>query len=388
MTARLAAFDHLLAISDDAGTFEHAEGRTPRLEHGYCTDDMARVLIVVCREPDPDRDVALLGRTAFRFLTAAQGVTGAVRNRRAVGGRWRGRRGVEDCWGRSVWAFGTAANRAPESWMRESALSYFERSAALRSPWPRAMAFAALGAAEVLAVVPGHRGARDLLADVVTTIGSPGPDAGWPWPEPRLAYANAVLAEALIVAGDGLGRPHVLETGLTMLRWLLDRESSNGHLSPTPVGGAGPADATGGFDQQPIEVAAVADACTRAATVTGDGAWVRGVDLAVRWFAGENDIGQPMFDPTSGGGCDGLHDDRANRNEGAESTIALISTLQHARRLGTEPSEAVLPSRICGRCRQLFDGDPSLHPLALAEWWACPACRVALGIDQPKVAAR
>ena len=68
------------------------------------------------------------------------------------------------------------------------------------------MAFAALGAAEVLAVDPGHDRARALLADAVTTIGPLGADADWPWPEPRLTYANAALPEALIAAGD-LPRP-------------------------------------------------------------------------------------------------------------------------------------------------------------------------------------
>ena len=182
-----------------------------------------------------------------------------------------GRRGVEDCWGRSVWAFGTAARRAPDEAMRQSAMSYFDRGAQQRSPWPRAMAFAALGAAEVLAVDPRHD-TRPRLADRHRHDHRPGrrPTPGWPWPEPRLSYANAVLPDALIAAGDLLARPDVVEDGLTMLRWLLARETVDGHLSPTPVGGAGPDDRAPAFDQQPIEVAAMADACARAAAVTGD----------------------------------------------------------------------------------------------------------------------
>ena len=86
--------------------------------------------------------------------------------------------------------------------MRQSALAYFDHGAEQRSPWRRAMAFAGLGAAEVLDVDPRHGRARDLLADAVTTIGPLGADPRWPWPEPRLAYANAVLPEALIAAGQ------------------------------------------------------------------------------------------------------------------------------------------------------------------------------------------
>jgi hypothetical protein len=197
------------------------------------------------------------------------------------------------------------------------------------------MAFAALGAAEVLDVEPQHPGARQLLADAITTIGPLGDDADWPWPEARLSYANAVLPEALLAAGGILERPDVVEDSLTLLRWLLARETIGGHLSPTPAGGAGPNDDRPRFDQQPIEVAAMADACARAVAVTGDVAWQHGVELAIDWFAGDNDAGVPMWDPLTAGGYDGLEATGPNLNQGAESTLALISTRQHAHLLAS-----------------------------------------------------
>jgi hypothetical protein len=336
MIVPVPSFDHLVSMSDGIGTFEHADHTAPRREEGYCTDDMARLLVAVAREPRPGRETTELGRTAFRFVADAQGVTGRIRNRRAAGGRWSGRRGVEDCWGRSVWAFGTAVRHAPEVWMRQSATSHFGRGVAQRSPWRRAMAFAALGAADVLAVDPRHDRARALLADTVATIGPIGTDASWPWPEPRLSYANAVLPDALLAAGAQLGRFDVVEDGLTLLRWLLARETVDGHLSPTPVGGAGPHDRAPAFDQQPIEVAALADACARAVAVTGDSGWLAGLDLAVGWFLGINDVGAVMWDGRTGGGYDGLEIAGPNLNQGTESTLALISTLQHARNLAAQ----------------------------------------------------
>ena len=327
------SFDHILALSDHIGMFEHADHTAPRREHGYCTDDVARLLIVIAREPEPSQAVLDLGRTALRFLAEAQGVDGKIRNRRTATGRWHGEWTVDDCWGRSLWAFGTAVRQPRGRRMHQSALAYFERGSLSRSPWPRSMAFAALGAAEVLSVQPDHNSARLLLADAVATIGPLAQDPHWPWPEPRLSYANAALPDALIAAGHLLDRPNVVEDGLTLLRWLLDRETVDGHLSATPVGGAGPEDTAPAFDQQPIEVAAMADACHRAALVTGDAEWLTGVDMAVRWFAGDNDAFAPMWDPDSGGGYDGLHAWGPNLNQGAESTLALVSTLQHARRL-------------------------------------------------------
>lgn len=329
--ALLPAWRHVLTMSDSIGMFEHADHAEPRRGEGYCTDDVARLLIAIVREPNPGRELSELARVSSRFLVDAQGVTGRVRNRRSADGRWHGRRGVEDCWGRSVWAFGTAAHIAPDQGMRDSAMSYFGHAAGQRSPHRRAMAFAAIGAAEVLAAVPRQPQARRLLADAIVTIGPLGADRSWPWPEARLSYANAAIAEALIVGGRELARDDVLADGLTLLGWLLDRQTIDDHLSPVPVGGAGPDDVAPGFDQQPIEVAALADACVRAETVTGDPEWRRGIDLAIGWFAGRNDLAVAMSDPVTGGGYDGLTPNGPNLNQGAESTLALITTLQHRR---------------------------------------------------------
>ena len=325
------SFEHLAMMSDGIGTFEHADHARPRVGEGYCTDDMARLLVAVCRQPEPDGVVVDLARMAYRFLAEAQGADGRIRNRRDAGGRWRGPRCVEDCWGRAMWAFGTAARRAPEDVMRESAAALFDHGLQQRTHWPRAMSFAALGAAEVLEVDPHHVGARRLLADCVDVIGRPADDPGWSWPEGRLTYANAALAEALIAAGALLERPAVLRDGLTALRWLLGRETLDGHLSLTGTHGAGPGDLPPMFDQQPIEAAAMADACARAHEVTGDPAWRDGVDMAVGWFLGANDVGVPVGDVERGAGYDGLEAGGVNRNQGAESTIAFVTTLQHAR---------------------------------------------------------
>lgn len=329
-------FDHLLHMTDDRGTFEHAEFTDPRPEHGYCTDDMARVLVVSTREPNAGRAVRDLVELSLRFVGDAQTLHGTYRNRMDVRGHWTDRPTLDDCWGRSIWALGTAAAQAEENWVRQVAVVQFERAVRLRSPWPRAMSFAAIGAAEMLAAKPAHRDARALLADAADLLCALGGDgaAWWPWPEPVLSYANAVIPEALIAAGSLLGRPAVLAKGLDLLGWLLDHETIDGHLSVTPAGGSRPGAARPAFDQQPIEAAALADACARAAAVDRTNpVWGEGVARSVAWFLGDNDGGHVMWDTSTGGGFDGLEAGGPNRNQGTESTVALLSTLQHARHL-------------------------------------------------------
>jgi hypothetical protein len=336
-TAPGPIFDHLLRITDHRGTFEHARFDEPRPEHGYCTDDMARVLVVATREPDADREVNRLAGVAVRFLNEALALTGACRNRMDSTGRWADEPTLQDCWGRCIWGLGTAAAHSDVAYVRNWAVAQFERAAQQRSTWPRAMAFAALGAGELLTVDPGHRAAHELLTDYAAAVAEPNGDPAWPWPEPRLTYANAVLAEAMIAAGVALDDPAPRQRGLDLLAWLVEYETAAGHLSPTPAAGRGADDLRPAFDQQPIEVSTLADACAYAAAIDTRPIWPDGVLAAAAWFQGANDAGQLMWDPETGGGFDGLHADGVNRNQGAESTLAVLSTLQHARRLSTVP---------------------------------------------------
>jgi hypothetical protein len=330
-------FDHLLRLTDRRGTFEHALLTEPRPEHGYCTDDIARVLVVATREPDTEGLVNGLAGVAVRFLNEAQSYGGACRNRMDNTGRWTDEPSTGDHWGRCIWGLGTAAAHSDVSLVGRLAVIQLERAANARSTSPRAMAFAALGAAELLAVKPDHGAARKLITDYAASAQAPNNDPAWPWPEPRLTYANAVLPEAMIAAGTALDDSTLRQQGLDLLGWLVEYETADGHLSPTPVGGRGAEDARPGFDQQPTEVSTLADACARAAVVDAGAIWLDTVRAAAAWFMGDNDAGLLMWDPETGGGYDGLHADGVNGNQGAESTLAVISTLQHAQRLSTVP---------------------------------------------------
>ena len=332
------SFSHLLAMSDEHGVFEHAIFDVPRPEHGYCVDDVSRALIVLVREPDQTAELSALAEICLSFLEDAVDPSGRVHNRMAARGTWTDEPGLGDWWGRAIWALGVAAAHARSDDARTRALRSLHRAALVRSPHGRAMAFATLGAAAVLAVAPDDLSARALLFDGAATIAISRQDL-WEWPEARLRYANAVLPEALLASGVATDNPRLLARGLSMLRFLLDIETARGHLSVTGPGGRGPAQTSVQFDQQPIEVAALADACARAFDVTGDPAWRDGVASAWSWFRGDNDAATVMFDPDSGAGFDGLEENGRNENRGAESTLAALSTYQQARRLGVlEPA--------------------------------------------------
>jgi hypothetical protein len=326
-------FDHLNRLSDDRGVFEHALRSEPRREHGYCLDDVSRGLVVVCREPGSSPPLDRLERLYLAFVVGAIESDGQCHNRMDVDGAWRDDAAVGDWWGRALWGLGVAAVHGSTQQIRAGALNAFRVAARQRSPHMRAMAYAALGAAEVLGCYPAEQAARELLAAAVTCLLPNGTDQAWAWPEARLRYGNGSVAEALVVAGEVLRQPAILERGLALLSFLLKVETRDRHLSVTPVAGRGPGESGPGFDQQPIEVAAIADGCASAYRVTLDPRWLTGIRMAWNWFLGRNDVAALMFDPETGGGYDGLQATGPNLNQGAESTLAMLSTAQHARSL-------------------------------------------------------
>ena len=327
-------FEHLHRMTNDIGLFEHALLDMPRREGGYCVDDVARALVVVLRQPLPSLGVTRLADTYLDFTLRAVEPDGTVHNRMSVEGDWEDESGVGDWWGRAIWALGAAAIRAPRHDMRRRALDGFHLTAQQRPPDLMSLVFAALGAVEVLTEYPDDAGARGLLWDLISFIGPIDLESDWPWPEVRMRYSNGHVVEALLVAGSSLDQQDVRKQALGLLAFLLAEETNGDHLSPTPVGGRGPGDAKPAFDQQSIEVAALADACARAYSLTHDDRWLTGVERSWAWFAGNNDVGAAMFDQATGAGYDGLESDGPNMNQGAESTIAVISTAQHARELG------------------------------------------------------
>lgn len=341
---------HLRAMTTPLGLFEHALGPEPRPEHGFCLDDVARGLVVTVRACDrspAERPEAAeeLASGYLEFILAAADGTGRFRNRRDVDGRWTDEPAIADHWGRALWGLGVAAQgRVPE--LVAPAIDCALPAMSARSPYPHAMAYAAIGAAELHQVLPEEAGPVALLHAAQHVIGRPGPDPAWPWPAPRLTYANALLPEALIAVGQALGDTRAVEDGLALLSWLVALQTRDGHFSAVPVGGYGPGDRMPGFDQQPIEAAATAEACWRAYEATGDLGWLAFLDLAAAWFLGGNDVGAALYDPATGGGCDGLTATGTNQNQGAESTLAALSAMQLAARaaaVGRTSAQVVLP---------------------------------------------
>lgn len=332
------SYQHLLAMSDDMGLFEHALFDTPRMEHGYCVDDVARGLIVGAREPNPPQALTEATQTYLDFVDEAVTHDGRVHNRRNVGGEWTDQPSVGDWWGRAIWGCGIAASLFTEEHLQDQARAVAFRAMQQESPFVRANVFAMIGAAELLMNNHEDDASRTFLLRSLATVPL-APSKKWEWPQERLTYANGSYVEALLAAGIALDDDSLVGRGLELLAFLLERESRDGHFSVTGVGGSDAFTRRPQFDQQPIEVSALADACVRAFDLTGDLELLDSLAMAWAWFEGDNDNGIVMHDASTGAGFDGLERRSRNQNCGAESTLAYLNTVQHIMRVRSEMRE-------------------------------------------------
>jgi hypothetical protein len=308
------------SLCDGVGMFEHAELTSPRKEHGYCTDDVGRLLYtaVLLREDSRSR---YLAEVALGYLERAKRGD-QFANRCSVDGVWI-EESSDDANGRALLGLGVAVGRAPWGGVHERARILFDGAVSMRPASRRAMSYAALGAGAALKRGP-HPGALSLMNCVADEL--EGLEGG-SWYESRLYYANALLPEAGLVCALATKRTHMRHVALERLAWLIEEESLDGHFSFSPVGGRDVGDAKPGFDQQPIEASVMAEACFRAWLISGDDRFERAALMAAEWFMGRNDTGAVMFDEHSGGCYDGLTGTAVNLNEGAESALSLVSAL-------------------------------------------------------------
>jgi len=345
--------DHLFRMTDHTGMVEHAVFVVPNYPEGYTTDDNARALIVTTLLEElgvriPPGSVDLASRYMAFLWHAFDPGTKRFRNCLSYECNWQELEGSEDSHGRALWGLGTVLGRSKYAGLRGAAGRLFELAVptAVELKSPRACAFALLGLQEYLDSFPGDRAAlsaSDVLANRLLNSYRSNRSDDWKWFENGLAYSNARLPQALIRAGMRAANEEMVSAGLEALDWLvtIQRCDAKGHF--VPIGSQGFHSKTtekARFDQQPVEACAVVSACLQAHRATGKGRWREKAWSAFNWFLGDNDLQIALYDPVTGGCRDGLHPDRANENQGAESTLSFLMALLEMHKLegadGTE----------------------------------------------------
>jgi glycosyltransferase involved in cell wall biosynthesis len=339
--------DHLHRLTDDTGMLQHATFTVPNYSEGYSIDDNARALILaVLVEQLGGTEAAEIKNLAARYLAflghAFNPENGRFRNFLTYERKWTETAGSEDSHGRALWAVGTVLGRSRNQALRGAAGRLFETAvpavAAFSSP--RAWAFALLGIQEYLDAFPGDRQtqhARSQLATRLLEIYASNQSPDWNWFEDVVAYSNARLPQAVLIAGQRSSDSVMVSAALGALNWLCETQRSPENDHFVPIGSQGfyrKGREKARFDQQPVEAGGAVSACLEAYRATGDERWRKEAWSAFNWFLGDNDLQIALYDPTTGGCRDGLHPERVNENQGAESTLAFLMALVEMRLLG------------------------------------------------------
>jgi glycosyltransferase involved in cell wall biosynthesis len=333
--------DHMLRLTDDTGILQHAIFSVPNTREGYTTDDNARALSVsILLDESPEhanrREYPNLSHRYLSFLWLAfNSDTGRFRNFLGYDRKWLEDAGSDDSHGRALWSLGNVLGHSRNAGLRGAAGRLFEAAvpATLTFTSPRAWAFCILGMQAYLDWFPGDRavqGARNALANRLLDIYERCHSATWRWFEKSLSYSNARLSQALILAGWRSDNQRMIEAGMDSLKWLVAEQHRDDKEIFVPIGSNGffiEGNEKARFDQQPVEACATVSACLEVYRLTEESQWLEEARRVFGWFLGKNDLRVPLYDVLTGGCRDGLHPDRVNENQGAESTLSFLMAL-------------------------------------------------------------
>jgi glycosyltransferase involved in cell wall biosynthesis len=350
--------DHLHRMSDNTGIFQHATFAVPNYGEGYTTDDNARALVLATRiEQLGETESNGIDKLTLRYMAflghAFNPGNGRFRNFLTYARQWTEAAGSEDSHGRALWALGTVLGRSNNESLRGAAGHLFEIAlpAVIGFSSPRAWAFALLGIQEYLDRFPGDRNAqhtRWALATRLLELYGSNQSPDWNWFEDVLAYSNARLPQAVLLAGQRSSDALMISAGLETLRWLCEAQRSPNNHHFVPIGSEGfyrRGQEKARFDQQPLEAGGAVSACLEAYRATGEAEWLIEAWSAFNWFLGKNDLQIALYDPATGGCRDGLHPERVNQNQGAESTLAFLMALVEMRSLQPKTGDDLLAVR-------------------------------------------
>jgi glycosyltransferase involved in cell wall biosynthesis len=332
---------HLLTMTDDTGILQHAIFSVPNTSEGYTTDDNARALVVSMRL---DENAAYdskamhpnLSRRYLAFLWLAfNSDNGRFRNFLGYDRKWLEEIGSEDSHGRALWALGAVLGHSQDAGLRGAAGRLFEAAvpAVAKFTSPRSWAFSILGMQAYLDWFPGDRAIqriRNALADRLLDIYERSRGDGWNWFEKSLSYSNARMPQALILAGWRGENERMVAAGIEALEWLVAAQHCGDKEVFVPIGSNGfysEGKEKARFDQQPVEACATISACLEAYRLTREERWYEEARRVFSWFLGRNDLQAPLYDSITGGCRDGLHPDRVNANQGAESTLSFLMAM-------------------------------------------------------------
>ncbi len=323
-------FAHIRNLTDDTGIIQHAIFSIPNRKEGYCIDDNSRALLlsVFALKADlPKADLPNL-LVYLSYVHYMQTKSGEFKNFMDYTKVAIEDRGSEDSFGRTIMALGFLINEGPTSLLVKTGIGIFNKALPHIDTLVsiRGIADSIVGVCQFVKFNYPDDTKTNLvamLANKMMQMYKENKRQNWHWFEPILTYDNAILPLALLNAYEITGNEDYLSVGLESMLFLESKVFHDNIVSPIGNDGWFPRRGLAArFDQQGIDIMAMVLMYQQAFRLTRDTKYQTSMYRSFQWFLGKNDLGVPLYDPSTGGCADGLHSEGINQNQGAESTIA------------------------------------------------------------------
>ncbi|RPI16716.1 MAG: glycosyltransferase [Ignavibacteriae bacterium] len=339
--------NHLINLTDNTGILQHSIYSIPNRNEGYCTDDNIRALLVAVLNKqvfNNDSVMILINIYLSFILHAFNAKKGLFRNFMNYDRSWEEDIGSEECNGRVIYTLGYLINKPPNDSILAIVKNLFEKVIVNVSDFtsPRSFAFIVMGSLYYLQRFSGAREVNKVCREFAERLSQQYikySSEGWNWFEPKVTYNNGRLCQALLMAGRYLNNELYKEQGLESLEWLYNVQLDSEKNFISLIGNKGwlaKGKQKAKYDQQPIEIPPLIDACYQAYLISGNREWVSRIGLLFSWFLGNNDRQEALYDYHTGGCHDGLTSSVINQNQGAESTLSWLLALHRMTQIRQE----------------------------------------------------
>jgi glycosyltransferase involved in cell wall biosynthesis len=330
--------DQLITLTDTCGIFQHAKYSIPDRSHGYCSDDAARALLVTVMNRNmfySENVLGLMNVYLSYLMDAFNKETKLFRNFMGYHRSWLEESGSEDSNSRVLFTLGYIIKNPPyESYLSLSKTLFEECiGSTLNFKSPRANARIIIGCLLYLSNFSGARDIRKvckIFTERLVSLYNRTAGPKWKWFEDIVSYSNGRLPQAMMMAGKFFKNKEYIDIGLESLKWLYHVQLDKTTNSISLIGNMGwlvKGKQKAKYDQQPVEIPSLIDACYQAYKITKDEEWIERIGILFSWFLGNNDRGVTLYDYSSGGCFDGLNESGLNKNMGAESTLSWLISL-------------------------------------------------------------
>jgi len=329
---------HLIDMTDEIGLFQFAVLKNPNIETGYTLDDNCRALIVcswLLKNKDSTKLRSLI-HTYLSFIKQCQTQSGEFANYIGYDDKLptnqNSHEDLEESHARAMWALSEILNASLLSTsMRRQAKNIYELSLekGIKLTHARAKAYAIKSFANAIIAMPDQRKIYEeyinIYAQSLVVQLKENSVNSWQWFEKNLNYNNALLSESLLISGNTTENSVYTEKGIRSLQFLIEKTFSPDMYMP--IGHSKwyrNNEKRSQYDQQPEDPASMIMALSSAYTFTKNETYKNLANKCFSWFLGNNSLNISLYDKQNGGCYDGLHPDRINLNQGAESQISYL----------------------------------------------------------------